>query len=140
MFYNRLRWKIHDLEEERSNLILKTDTLTMSCRVSEEEIKVLRNNIKYLQEELDMAKCDLEMEEVQKASAEEEIERLIGENNRLKHDLEMMQGRWNEIIDRKAHIKSLQNEIEELKSENKELRKKCGCPCNKRINSKKSKI
>lgn len=125
MFYNRLRWKIHDLEDEVSNLIDRNDTLTMRCKISDEEIKVLRNKIKVLQEDLEVAKFDLEMEEKQHASAEKEVERLHGENNRLKYDLNMMQGWRSDTIE-------LKDQIAALKKENKELRNKCGCPCKNR--------
>lgn len=72
--------------------------------------------------------------------SDKEIERLHGENKRLKHDLCLEHGRWVENLELQDQIAALMKENEKLTSENKELQKKCGCPCNKGIKSYKVKI
>lgn len=91
MFYSRLRWKIHDLEDEVRRLINRNDTLTMRWSKENERANFLTGKITALKHELEitqMAKdelsCDLVMTEEQLTSANEEIKRLLEENEELR--------------------------------------------------------
>ena len=112
MFYSRLRWKIKDLKDEATKLkleVLERGRLLglwqQRCHVAEGDVRYLEKKISALQNEFDNARmtndklsCDLIMTEEQLTSANEEIKRLLEENDYLR----------------------------EL------LRKKGGCPCDKR--------
>ena len=112
MFYSRLRWKIKDLQDEINKLNCEA-----LCR--EKDISGYIEKIRCLEDDLFAVK---------------------NKNEYLTREMNMMQGRRSDLLELRSQIDALLKENKELTDENKELRKKGDCPCNKRINSKKSKI
>lgn len=83
MFYSRLRWKIHDLEQENKTLIDRNDSLSGQCKKFADDAYYAKEKARFLEDENEVLKHDLAIVEEQLTVANDEIRRLQKESDHL---------------------------------------------------------